>query len=100
MPALEPCRRATQKTAQELAEEAGFSRRTVVRLIAEPRADYERRARRRRATVVELRLQGLTYREIADSTGDSIGAVGRLLADARRSGEWMAATRRRSGHTE
>ncbi|WP_226351953.1 sigma factor-like helix-turn-helix DNA-binding protein [Pseudonocardia sp. ICBG601] len=100
MPALERCRRATRKTAQELAEEAGFSRRTVVRLIAEPRANYEQRARKRRATVVELRLQGLTYREIADSTGDSIGAVGRLLADARRHGEWTAAAPHHDSHAE
>ncbi len=70
-------------------------------MVAEPREHYEQRARSRRARAVTLRLQGLTYREVADLTGDSIGAVGRLLADARRHGEWAAAVKRHhDGHTE
>ncbi len=86
------------KTGRELAAEFGVSRSTVVRIIAEPRHEYERRARQRRAMAVSLRLQGLTYREIADRTGDSVGC---LLAQARRHGEWPAAAERRTGsHTE
>ena len=60
-------------------------------MVAEPRYEYERRARERRAAVVQLRLQGLLYREIAERTGATTGIVGRLLRDARRNGEWAAA---------
>lgn len=89
MTAQIPMRRT--RTGRELAEELGISRSTVVKMVAEPRADYEQRARARRATAVKLRLQGLTYREIADRTGTTTGIVGRLLAQARHKGEWAAA---------
>ncbi|OLM27879.1 hypothetical protein Ae717Ps2_7097c [Pseudonocardia sp. Ae717_Ps2] len=92
MSALTPRRR--NRTAREIAAQVGLSERTVVRMVAEPRDSYERRAKKRRATAVRLRLRGLTYREIADNTGDSVGTVGRLLADARRRGEWAAAAER------
>ncbi|WP_224392910.1 sigma factor-like helix-turn-helix DNA-binding protein [Pseudonocardia sp. ICBG1293] len=60
-------------------------------MLAEPRDEYERRAQKRRAEVVALRLQGLTYQEIAERVDSTVGAVGRLLADARRYGEEAAA---------
>ncbi|OLM08782.1 hypothetical protein Ae706Ps2_6669c [Pseudonocardia sp. Ae706_Ps2] len=40
---------------------------------------------------MKLRLEGLRCREIAARTGDTPAIVGRLLADARRNGEWDAA---------
>ena len=89
MTARVPRRRT--RTARELAEQFGITRTTVVRMVAEPRDEYEQRARTRRSAVVTLRLQGLTYREIAAHTGDTPAIVGRLLADARRNGEWDAA---------
>ncbi len=89
------------KTGRELAEKFGVSRSTIVRTIAEPRAAYEGRARARRTVVIKLRRRGLTYREISERTGNSVAIVGRLLADARRNGEWdVAAERHHTGHVE
>ncbi|WP_226353044.1 helix-turn-helix domain-containing protein [Pseudonocardia sp. ICBG601] len=89
------------KTGRELAEQFGVSRSTVVKLMAEPRSDYERRARQRRAAAVQLRLQGLTYREIAERLDASIGSVGHVLYTARRNGEWATAVERRTvNHAE
>lgn len=77
-------------TARELAERLGSSERTARRLIAEPRDDYLGRAKARRDKAVELRKQGLKYREIAEAMELSTGIVGRLLHDARRHGEISA----------
>ncbi|NIG57757.1 replication protein RepB [Chitinophaga sp. Cy-1792] len=88
--------RRRTKSGRELAEEFGISRSTVTKMIAEPRDRYEQRAKQRRARAVDLRLQGFSYREIAVSTGDSIGTVGRRLADARSHGEWALAVARRA----
>ncbi len=99
MTARTPARRT--RTAREIADEFGVTPRTVRAMVAEPRPEYERRAKARRSLAVKLRLQGLTYREIADRTGDSIGTVGCLLAQARRTGEWVAAAERRTvSHAE
>lgn len=76
--------RRRRVTARELAERLGSSERTARRLIAEPRADFLARAAANRARAVELRGQGLLYREIAEQMGIPIGTVGRLLNDARR----------------
>ena len=89
MSALNPSRR--KRTAREIAAEVGLSERTVVRLVAEPRSEYERRAKARRSLAVKLRLQGLTYHEIAARADTTTGIVGCLLAQARRNGEWAAA---------
>ncbi len=89
MAARTPRRRA--RTARELAAQFGVHERTIRAMVAEPRPEYERRAKVRRSLAVKLRLQGLTYREIADSTGDGVGTVGCLLAQARRNGEWATA---------
>ncbi|RYH22504.1 MAG: replication protein RepB, partial [Alcaligenaceae bacterium] len=42
------------------------------------------RAKARRDRAVELRAQGLKYRQIAEMMGISTGTVGRLLHDARK----------------
>ncbi|USI93073.1 helix-turn-helix domain-containing protein [Rhodococcus pyridinivorans] len=71
-------------TAKELAQRLGSSERTARRLVAEPREDFLERAQVRRTQVVELREQGMKYREIADKLGISTGTVGRILHDARK----------------
>lgn len=82
MSAQAPRRR--KATAKELAKRMGASERTVRNLVAEPRADFLARAAANRARAVELRGQGLLYREIAEQMDISIGTVGKLLHDARR----------------
>ena len=71
-------------TARELAERLGSSERTARRLVAEPREEFLDRAKGRRDRAVELRAQGLKYRQIAEMMGISTGTVGRLLHDARK----------------
>ncbi|KAA1011866.1 HTH domain-containing protein [Pseudonocardia sp. EV170527-09] len=85
MSAVRPRRRT--RTARELAEELDVTPRTIRKYAAEPRADYEQRAKHRRRTVVTLRLQGLSYKQIAEQTGDSASTVAHLLHAARRHGE-------------
>lgn len=71
-------------TARELAERLGSSERTARRLIAEPRDEFLERAKVRRDRVVSLRNQGMKYRDIAEKMDITIGAVGRILHDARK----------------
>lgn len=85
MGAETPARR--KRTAREVAASLGASERTVRRIIAEPRDEFEARARQRRARAVELRQQGKKYREIAEEMDCSIGSVSRMLHDARKTGE-------------
>ncbi|AUM20133.1 replication protein RepB (plasmid) [Rhodococcus ruber] len=82
MPAENPVRRT--KTARELAAQLGVSERTIRNVVAEPRHEFEARARARRDHAVKLRTEGLKYKEIAEEMGISVGAVGRLLHDARK----------------
>jgi DNA-binding CsgD family transcriptional regulator len=84
MPAENPVRRS--KTAKELAARLGVSERTIRNVVAEPRAEFEARAKARRQRAVELREQGLKYREIAEEMGCSVGTVGTLLHHARKPG--------------
>ncbi len=84
MAAENPMRRS--KTAKEMAARLGVSERTIRNVVAEPRADFEARAQERRQRAVELREQGLKYREIAEEMGCSVGTVGTLLHHARKSG--------------
>lgn len=77
MGARKPIRRS--KTARELAEITGASTRTIQRMIAEPRADYESRAGEKRRRAQQLRAEGATYRQIADELGVGIGSVSSLL---------------------
>ena len=73
-------------TAREGAAQLGVSARTVRRLVAEPRDEFEARARQRRVRAAQLRNAGRTYKQIADDLDISIGAVGGLLSIARREG--------------
>lgn len=73
MSAVTPARR--NKTARELAEQFGVSRRTIQRAIAEPRAEYDARAAARHARIRELREEGRSYRAIAAEVGVSVGTV-------------------------
>lgn len=73
MSAVTPARR--NKTARELAEQFGVSRRTIQRAIAEPRAEYDARTTARHERIRELRAEGKSYRAIAAEVGVSIGTV-------------------------
>lgn len=73
-------------TAREGAVQLGVSPRTIRRLVAEPRDDFEDRARERRVRAAQLRNAGASYKEIADEMEISTGAVGALLHIARREG--------------
>jgi len=77
-----PVRRA--RTAREMASQFGVNPRTIRALMAEPRDEFLARANQRRAQAVELRSQGMKYREIADEMSISIGTVGSLIHEARR----------------
>ncbi len=86
MVADNPVRRTL--TARAVAEKKGISERTVRRFAAEPRAEFLTRARERRRQAVDLRRQGLKFREVAEAMGVSLGTATRLVHDARRRGEW------------
>ena len=74
-------------TAREGAKRLGVSERTIRNLIAEPRSQFEARAAEKRRRVVELREQGLKYREIAEEMDISPGTVATILHHARKSAE-------------
>lgn len=82
MTAEKPVRR--KMTAREAAEQFGVSPRTIQRLVAEPRADYEGRAAERRNRAVAMREAGATYKEIADALDITTGTVGTILRRARK----------------
>lgn len=73
MTAANPQRR--KQTARELAERFSRSPRTIRRVMAEPRADFESRAAARHDQIRELRDQGLTMRAIAEKLRISVGTV-------------------------
>ena len=75
------------QTAREIAAKEECSPRSIRRLIAEPRAEFEARAAEKRRRVVELREQGLKYREIAVEMNISPGTVATILHHARKSAE-------------
>lgn len=77
MTARHPVRRKI--TAREAAERMGLSERQVRRLAAEPRSAYLERAAERRERAVELRIAGLTYRQIAAELDCSLSSVSRML---------------------
>ncbi|MBD8057251.1 helix-turn-helix domain-containing protein [Rhodococcus ruber] len=82
MTAKKPARRKI--TAREAAEQFGVSERTIRRLVAEPRAEFEARAAERRNRAVAMREAGATYQEIADDLGITTGTVGTILRRARK----------------
>lgn len=73
MTAANPQRR--KQTARELAERFNRSPRTIRRIVAEPRAEWEGRASARHERVRALRETGLSYRAIASELGISVGTV-------------------------
>lgn len=85
MSAETPGRRT--QTAKEAAKLLNVSERTIRNIVAEPWDDYIARAEERRARAVELRKQGLKYRQIAEQMGISKGSVGTLIHHARKHGE-------------
>ncbi|MFI8978462.1 sigma factor-like helix-turn-helix DNA-binding protein [Nocardia asteroides] len=62
-----------------MAEQLGVSERSIRNIVAEPRDDYEARAKAKQARARALRAEGATYRQIADELGISIGSVSTLL---------------------
>jgi len=73
MVALRPGRRV--RTAREVGERLGVSPRTVQRLVAEPRKEYDARVKARHERIRELRKEGKSYRKIAAEVGVSVGTV-------------------------
>lgn len=72
------------KTAKQLAEETGLSVRSIYRLVAEPRDDYEERARFKRELVAKLRADNVPLAEIAQRMNITVNAVKSLHKQARR----------------
>ena len=73
------------QTARELGKRFNRSPRTIRRVMAESRSDYESRAGERRAKIRELRATGMTYREIAAEIGCAIGTVHNALKNEKGS---------------
>lgn len=55
-----------KKTARELAKQMGSSTRTVRRIMAEPRAEFEARTRARGDQILTWRAEGVLWREIGE----------------------------------
>lgn len=81
MGAHEPRRR--KDTARDLAAKHDRSPRTIRRVIAEPRHQFEERARQRQQQALALRADGLTYREIAAALNISKDASAGLVRRAK-----------------
>lgn len=71
-------------TAREAAARFGVSVRSVRRVVAEPRDEFERRSRERQDRALALRQEGLLWREIAEQLGVSIGAAQKLGERAKK----------------
>lgn len=57
------------KTAKEMAQRLNISDRTVRKLIALPREDYEKEAKQRRLKAFVLREAGFKWSEVGESLG-------------------------------
>jgi len=62
-------------TARQAAEKIGVSERMIRRVVAEPRDDYDRRAKERGEQILAWREEGILWREIADRLNVSTGAA-------------------------
>lgn len=72
--------------ARVLAGEWERSERTIRRVWAEPRAEFEGRAQDRQRSAVVLRDEGLTYAQIGVRLGITPDAAAGLVRRARRNG--------------
>ena len=77
-------KRMSEKSSRQIAQAAGCAPETVRRKIAEPRYEFIARAAARRAEVVRLRAEGLTFPQIAEHMGKSVGAVTMLAQRAKK----------------
>jgi len=82
MVAENPVRRPM--TAREAALRAGCSKRTIQRVMAEPREEFLARIAERRSKVLALRQQGRKYREIAEQLGIPTGTVSTIIHHAKQ----------------
>lgn len=83
MTAKNPVRRSVP--AAELAKQFGVSRRTVGRIIAEPREEYLARAAAVRTEVIRLReVEKLPYKEIAHRLGIPASSARRITTEVRK----------------
>jgi DNA-binding CsgD family transcriptional regulator len=81
MPAENP--RQRKGTAKELGKRFNRSPRTIKRIIAEPRADFEARSQDRQEEAMELKTQGLSYAEIGSAMGITRDSASGLVRRAK-----------------
>lgn len=91
MTAMYPQKR--KHTAAAMAEKFGVSPRTVKRIMAQPRAEYDAEAHARQDEALRLRESGLKWREVGEALdGISEPAAYQLAAKAKaRRGETVDA---------
>jgi excisionase family DNA binding protein len=82
MGAENPMRRTM--TAREAAERLGCSPRTIQRVIAEPRQEFLARATERQLKAAELKEQGQTYKQIAETLECTPKAAENLVLRGRK----------------
>jgi transposase len=70
-------------TAREAAARFGVHPRTIRKVIAEPREEFESRARARQDEALRLLESGLTYRQVAERMGITRGTAAGLVHRAR-----------------
>ncbi len=82
MGAEQPRRR--KMTARAAAKRFGVTTRTIQRIVAEPREDYESRAITRQDKAMELRAQGLSHAEVGKALGVSRDSAAGLVRRGRQ----------------
>ena len=82
MGAENPIRRTL--TAREVAARMGCSIRSVQRIVAEPRDEFLARSTERQLKAAEMKDQGKTYREIAETLECTPKAAENLVLRGRK----------------
>jgi transposase len=82
-------RRTVSATA--LAARFGVSTRTIRRIVAEPRDEFEARALTRQAEALKLRSRGMSYGQIAKELGITRDAASGLVRRGRQNNAASAA---------
>lgn len=82
MGAVKPIKR--KHTARELAERLGVSERTIQRLMAQPRAEFEAEAHVRQDEALRLRESGLKWSEVGNQMGGISASAAHQLATKAR----------------